>query len=127
MEAVSEGFAMKKILSFIMVMALVTSTMLPTINVYASEMAPTYFGDPIEVNVYTDEYGNQVTERIYFIPDKIGSDISPQAASGNGWYKNEKEYTWSSGTGRYGYFFNKYAYVTYSFTAENAIGVKTDF
>lgn len=33
----------------------------------------------------------------------------------------------TSGTGRYAYFFNKYAYVTYSFTATNSIGMSQNF
>lgn len=33
----------------------------------------------------------------------------------------------TSGTGRYGYLFNKYAYVTFSCTATNSIGLSQDF
>lgn len=33
----------------------------------------------------------------------------------------------TSGTGRYGFIFNKYAYVKFSFTCTNFVGTKSDF
>ena len=55
------------------------------------------FGKPIEINTY-EEDGSVVTEKIYFVPDVGSSGIMPLSKSGKGWYKNEKTYTWSSGT-----------------------------
>lgn len=117
-----------------------------------------------------DENGSKVIEKLYFVPGN-GTDISAFATSGNGWYKNEKEIEWTSGTiskyyakgyftwgngdvsvsnasgnvtnvpksitisnkstvdgtGKYGLVFNKYAYVTFSFTEKNAIGISNDY
>ncbi len=61
-------------------------------------VAPEDFGQPIEVNVYEEDDGSIVTEKIYFVPDEDSDGISLHSSSGKGWYKNEKEHTWGSGT-----------------------------
>ena len=127
------------------------------------------YGEPIEVNSYIDEDGNEITESIYFKPD-LNVCGKARSSSGAGWFVNEKKFTWDNGkktvynvagyfmwdddfvdigeisygygylpdgatvtdenidagTGRYAYIFNKYAYVTYSFTLTTPIGIKHD-
>lgn len=48
---------------------------------------------PLSVTTYTDEDGNEVTERVYFTPDKQTSSgrMRAQSVSGEGTYKKEKE------------------------------------
>lgn len=152
---------MKRIISSIMAVAFAfTLAAYPLTNVSAAESippAPDDFGDPISVTTYVEEDGSIVTERIYFYSE-AGSNLL-RDTSGYGWYRNEKEHEWTSGsvttyyaqgyfvwgngdvsvsspsggasqvsgitlsnqsltsgTGRYAFIFNKYAYVTYSFT-----------
>ena len=50
------------------------------------------------MNVYEEDDGSIVTEKIYFVPDEDSDGISLHSSSGKGWYKNEKEHTWGSGT-----------------------------
>lgn len=49
---------------------------------------PQDWGDPIQVIHSVDENGNNVEEKIYFVPDS--SDIEARSSSGSGWFKNEK-------------------------------------
>ena len=55
------------------------------------------YGDLISVRTYTDDDGITVTEKIYFkSDDKSGLSLSD--TSGNGWFTNEKTYTWNDGS-----------------------------
>ena len=89
----------KKISKVFVVIALIFAMNVST-STKASEIpvAPEDFGQPIEVNVYEEDDGSIVTEKIYFVPDEDSDGISLHSSSGKGWYKNEKEHTWGSGT-----------------------------
>lgn len=65
---------------------------------------PQDWGDPIKVIHSTDEDGNNVVEKIYFVPDS--SDVSLLSSSGSGWFKNEKSVANTTGGTMYakGYF-----------------------
>lgn len=63
-----------------------------------SPTAPDNFGKPIEVNVYEEDDGSIVTEKIYFVPDEDSDGLSLYSSNFKGWYKNEKEHTWGGGT-----------------------------
>ncbi len=55
---------------------------------------------PLSVTTYTDEDGNEVTERVYFTPDKQTSSgrMRAQSVSGKGTYRKEKEVLIRTGT-----------------------------
>lgn len=138
-------------------------------NTVPATTPPNDFGAPIEVNTYEQD-GMTITEKIYFVADDEGEVLS-RAKSGSGWYKNEKSYTWSSGTimtyyaqryfvwgngevsvsyptggvnnlpssvtidtsqttsgtGKYAWIFNDFAYVTYNLKVTNYIGISSSF
>lgn len=50
---------------------------------------PQDWGDPVQVIQTIDENGNEVEERIYFVPDTTSP--STRESSGRGWFKNEKD------------------------------------
>lgn len=156
------GKTVKSLFTLTMLVALLT---LPSYKVMAIEpqAAPTDFGEPIRVTSYEDENGNVITERTYFVPDE---NFKMRGKSGSGWYRNEKTFSWASGTestyyaqgyfewgdgtvsvsyssgnitnvpsgasisnrnvesgtGKYAYIFNEFAYVTFSCTATSVIG-----
>lgn len=68
----------------------------PVTNAKAAPTAPGDFGAPVSVTTYEDENGCTITERLYFYSD---SKTAARDKSGEGWYKNEKTYTWD-GDGR---------------------------
>lgn len=164
---------MKRTIKLILA-TILTIFLLPTCQTRAASPEPSDFGEPIQTIVYEDASGAQITEKIYFISNS-NSGISLCDTSGNGWYKNEKEYVWNkntnnektmtyyaqgyfvwgngdvsvsscsggingvpsnitisnrsttNGTGKYAAIFNKYAYVTFSFTATNPISFEQNF
>lgn len=69
----------------------------PSHEIYAAEQNEDIdFGEPIQVRTYEDENGYTVVEKTYFAAGQEG--ITPYDKSGNGWYKNEKTYTWDKNT-----------------------------
>lgn len=87
---------MKKTISLILVLCLVSAIGCPAFATDPSSNVPTDFGEPVSEETYFDEnLGIFVTERSYFIPDNPG--ISAHADSGSGWFKNTRTFQWSSG------------------------------
>lgn len=162
---------MKKLSTLVMTVIILFTTLSPLQGYAAQKSEPTDYGKPVEVKTYQEEDGSTVTEKIYFVPDTAKGGISLYSTSGSGWYKNEKQQTWSSGkvmtyyakgyftwgngnvrvslpsgsvsgvpsnvtisnrktssgTGKYAGVFNKYAYVTFSFSAKNFIGLTSNY
>ena len=76
----------KKISKLFFVIALIFAMNVST-STKASEIpvAPEDFGQPIEVNVYEEDDGSIVTEKIYFVPDEDSDGISLHSSSGKGY------------------------------------------
>ena len=94
----------KKILVMIVVFTVLLNTVLPCYATKGDVVKD--YGKPIATRTYLDVDGSEVTEKIYFIPDKVGSSISYdkknqqiilKGKSGSGTYKNEKTHKWSGG------------------------------
>lgn len=162
---------MKKLSTLVMTVIILFTTLSPLQGYAAQKSEPADYGKPVEVRTYQEEDGSTVTEKIYFVPDTANGGISLYSTSGSGWYKNEKQHTWgsgtvmtyyakgyftwgngnvrvsspsgsvsgvpstakvsnritTSGTGKYAGIFNKYAYVTFSFSVTNLIGLTSNY
>ena len=82
----------KKLTSLALALVMCLSLCIPAMAVTPDvPEEPQDWGDPIQVIKTTDENGNEVLEKIYFVPDTTGP--STRASSGRGWFKNEKNVT----------------------------------
>lgn len=80
--------------------------------------APSDFGEPLQETTYCDEDGNQITERVYFVPD-VGTTFDGK--SGRGWYKNEKEHHFNNSNN----FVTKYYAQGYFVWGDGAVSVSS--
>lgn len=96
---------MKKIIRLILATTLVlTLSVLPTFSVHAAESVSVdtqaassaenmNFGNLINAKTYVDEYGNTVTEQLFFYTT---SDVSPASESGSGTFTATKTIKWKN-------------------------------
>ena len=174
---------MKRFISMILSLAIICTLSVPAfassvIPAFATDISttlpqkPENYGEPYEETTYYDEdLQATVTERSYFVPGVQEDGIVPlNDSKGSGWFKNTKEFKWTSGkitttyaegyftwedgevsvsqedggydylpperkiieeslevgSGKYGFIFNNYVYVKYTFKFQNWLGNTED-